>query len=162
VAAAAVVILVLMMPRGTEISTELELQVLPSYSFQLESRDVPESRASEDLKEGLLAYDHREFGRAAELLQKVEASELDEVDKTIRQIYLGSALAWDGRYEEAIKALQTVSFQSVPGEWGREAHWTLFVALKGAGRNAAADSLLQVLAKKSGEIGERARQVLEQ
>jgi len=160
-AAAAVVVLVLMLPRAPEISTTLELQVLPSYSFQLESRDVPESRASNDLKAGLLAYDRREFRRAAQLLQRLETLDLDDVDQAVRQIYLGSALAWNGKHEEAVEVLRTVSFVSVPGEWGREAQWTMFVALEGAGREASADSLLQILAGKPGEIGQRARRVLE-
>jgi hypothetical protein len=36
----------------------------------------------------------------------------------------------------------------------------MFVALKGAGREARADSLIQILAQKLGEIGERARRVM--
>ncbi len=161
VALAAVVLLVLVWPRGPRISGGLELPVLPSYSFQLESRDVPESRESEGMMAGVRAYEEREFGRAARLLQAVEASELDEVDRTIRQIYLGSALAWTGQHEAAIRVLETVPFSSVPAPWGREAHWTLLVALEGAGHHASADSLLKILAEKPGEIGDRARRILE-
>lgn len=159
-ATAAVVVLVLVWPHGAEISGTFELRVLPSYSFDLESRDTPESQASEDLKAGLLAYDHREFRRAAELLRSVETSGLDEVNRTIRQIYLGSALAWTGRHEDAVEALEKVPLLSVPGEWGKEARWTMYVALKGSGREASADSLLRLLATKPGEIGERARRFL--
>lgn len=161
VAAAAVVALVLQWPRDDEISRVLELQALPSYSFRLESRDVSASRVREALESGLRAYDEREFETAARLLQAVDASALDDVDRTVHRIYLGSALTWSGHHETAVEILESVPLSSVPGSWGREARWTLFVALKGAGRDASADSLLQILVRTPGEIGERARRVAE-
>jgi hypothetical protein len=60
-----------------------------------------------------------------------------------------------------VEILEPVRFSSVPEQWGREAHWTLFVALRGAGRDASADSLLRILAERPGEVGERARRILE-
>jgi hypothetical protein len=49
----------------------------------------------------------------------------------------------------------------VPGEWGLEARWTLYVSLHESKRTTAASSLLKALAKETGPVGERARRVLD-
>lgn len=139
-----------------------QLYMLRPYSFQLHSRDITGAVPSEDLWAGLEAYNNKEFKRAIELLQNAKLSEQDAAHETIRKIYLGSALAWNRDYDEAVELLETIPFQLVPPEWSREAHWTLYVALKGSGRDESADSLIEIMSAKPGEVGERARRLLKQ
>jgi hypothetical protein len=136
------------------------LYMLRPYSFQLQSRDALQAAPSDDLKAGLNAYGKEDFKRAIELLQRTDVPEQAAAHETIRKVYLGSALAWNGDYEEAIEILETVPFPLVPPEWSREAHWTLYVAFKESGREQSADSLIKILSGKSGEVGERARRLL--
>jgi hypothetical protein len=94
------------------------------------------------------------------MLKKAETSETDEATELIRGIYLGSALAWAGKYAQAVEVLEGVPLHLVPAEWGREAQWTLYEVQRVTGRRTAADSLLQILSHKPGEIGDRARERL--
>ena len=137
-----------------------ELHMLTPYSFDLEARETPESAIEENLKAGLEAYDEEDFKQAAELLDRAGVSELDEAHELVRTIYLGSALAWQGKHREAAAALEKVPFTLVPGEWAGEAQWTLYVAFRESGREASADSLVRILATKRGEVGDRARHLL--
>jgi len=130
---------------------------LPSYTFELQSRVTPGTGPPADLVAGLVAYERADYGNAVELLTRAGTPAPDEVDETVRKIYLGSALTWRGRFEEAVEVLADVRFALVPGQWGREAHWTYYLACRESGRTARADSRLQILARKPGEIGERAR-----
>jgi len=106
---------------------------------------------------GLQAYEARDLDNAIELLAGQEAAGLQE---TIRRIYLGSALALKGRSAEAVSVLRTVRAQTLPDPWGSEARWTLYVVLRECGSQSAADSLLRVLARERGQVGERARRFL--
>ena len=120
----------------------------------MRERAAVEATSSEDLAAGLEAYGDRDLEGAIDLLRSAEASgHLEE----IRKIYLGSALAWNGAYPEAVSVLQEVSARTLPDPWGSEARWSLYVALKGSGWQRGADSLLHILSEESGEIGERAR-----
>ncbi|MFC1572725.1 hypothetical protein ACFL6M_03910 [Candidatus Eisenbacteria bacterium] len=164
VPAAVVVVLLLLVlgPHLRETSDTPEPALLPSYAQQLQFRTSPDAESSEKLQAGLDAYDHRDFARTIEHLSSLDAADLEQVSAIVRDIYLGSALAMSGEYDDAVNVLEEVKFHRVPGVWGREAHWTLFVALEASGRKASADSLLQVLGQKSGEVGERARRLLEE
>jgi hypothetical protein len=82
--------------------------------------------------------------------------------ETIRQVFLGSAYALSERYREAVVELEKVSFDPLPAGWRSEAIWTFHIALREVGREAAADSLLQALAKKPGKIGQAARELLQE
>ena len=115
--------------------------------------------ASDELDRGIEAYARRDLREAIELLEKAEASGPYD---TFRRVYLGSALAWSGKYEEATEVLRTVRTRVVPGRWGPITRWTLYVALKESGRKASADSLLRLLVDEPGEVGERARQLMQQ
>ena len=159
-AAAALAILLVVWPPAGEDPMISGLRPLPPYSFQLQSRLPSATGAEGDLARGLEAYDNRDFALAIVLLTRAEAPPDDPVSATVRRIYLGSALAWQRRPAEAVAVLTPVPFARVPERWGNEAHWTLFLALQASNRVAAADSLLQILAGKSGEIGERARRHL--
>jgi hypothetical protein len=147
---------------GVRTPDSAELYMLRPYSFQLHSRDVPGAVPSEDLREGLNAYSNKEFERAIELLQKTHISDKNAAHETIRDIYLGSALAWNRDYDEAVEILETIPFPVVPPEWSREAHWTLYIALKESGSVERADSLIEILSGTPGEVGERARRIVKQ
>jgi tetratricopeptide (TPR) repeat protein len=157
---AIIVAVVIVWPQFLGTPPPADLYVLRPYSFQLQQREIPGTAPNEDLKAGLEAYDKKEFEQAIELLEKAPIPE-HTAHETIRQIYLGSALAWKGEYEEAVAVLDEVPFALVPGEWGKEAQWTLYVSLRESGHQASADSLLHVLSVKSGEVGERARRHLQ-
>jgi tetratricopeptide (TPR) repeat protein len=147
---------------GVRTSDTSPLYLLRPYSFQLQSREVPGTAPGEDFKAGLDAYNNKEFKLAIELLQRAKDSEQTAAHETIRRVYLGSAFAWNGDYEEAIEILETIPFPLVPPEWSREAHWTLYIAMKESGRDESADSLIEILSGKPGKVGERARTLLKQ
>jgi hypothetical protein len=134
------------------------LPKLPPYRFHLQTRDAADALKESDLQAGLEAYERGDFENAIARLAEVERLELDEVGKTLRSIYHGSALAWAGRYDESVAVLNPIPFHLIPSPWGREGQWTLYVALKESKREASADSLLRVLAQVPGTVGERARQ----
>ena len=92
------------------------------------------------------------------LLDLPPSERLDLADAldSMRRIDLGSALAWRGRHDEAIAALEPVPLDLVPDPWAAEARWTLHLALRGAGQDAPAGDLLVELASEPGELGERA------
>jgi hypothetical protein len=75
----------------------------------------------------------------------------------VRRVYLGSALAFQGRYQQAVECLSPLRESVIPDPWGTEARWTLCVALYGAGERGAADSLLSVLSKVDESARIRAR-----
>jgi hypothetical protein len=141
-------------PHSTEMPDSSSLHWLPSASEFLRLRAGGEAGEGDELARGLEAYSAGDL-RAA--IERLEAGEATGPLETIRRIYLGSALAWSGRYAEAAALLETVSPQELPDPWSGETRWTLYVALRGSGRAGAADSLLRVMADGEGEIAERAR-----
>jgi hypothetical protein len=158
--AAAIALLVVLLPRPGTPPGAFGLYLLPPYSFDLQQREGPGGLSSPELKAGLEAYDKRDFKRAARLLQAAGESPLDPVDERVRGIFLGSALAWSGRYAEAVGVLRAVPTRTLPDPWSGEATWTLYVALRESGREASADSVLRTLARKPGDIGDRSRMLL--
>ncbi len=136
-----------------------ELYRLPPYSFHLQTRDAAGAIDAVDLEGGIEAYERGDFERSVELLDRAGEIELDVTQGILRRIYLGNALAWQGKYDEAVKVLEGVSFPLLPDEWSGEAQWTLYVALRRSGRETDADSLLRDLASKTGEVGDRARRL---
>ncbi len=130
---------------------------LPSAADEVRLRGPEEPGPREALAEGLAAYDRRDFQRAAAVLQGAPAS--GDWD-TIRRIYLGSALALNGQYPDAVSVLRVLPLRSLPSPWGTEGRWVLCVALRASGFVEGADSLLHALAEEPGEVGERARRGL--
>ena len=153
--AAAAIVLLLLLPRAID-RGPLSLNPLPPYGTELQLRDAASAMNSR-LAAGLAAYGAGETARAVELLREAQAGELDELDSLIRTVYLGSALALEGRNEEAVAALDDAPLSLLPGEWGAEAKWTLFVALSETGHAERARVVLAELERLAGEIGERAR-----
>jgi hypothetical protein len=155
VALAAVVVLLVIRLQLRE-SSDILICALPTTYDDTRLRAIA-GAAGKDLAGGLEAYAQEDLDRATSLLKKAEAGELENV----RRVYLGSALALEGRYPDAVEVLQTVPFEVVPEEWRHEAQWTLYVSLKRTGREASADSLLRILAERPGEVGGRARRLLD-
>jgi hypothetical protein len=156
--AAAVVAFVLILPRLDPGPGDDLLRRLPAYGDDLQFRAVDDALPGDDLTAGLEAYGAGDFRRAVSLLDRAEAIGPFE---TVRKLYLGSALAYRGRYERAADLLATEATGNLPDPWGSEARWTLFVALRNAGSTARADSLLRILAVEPGEIGARAQLFLQ-
>ncbi len=157
--AAAAILLMLFLPQQQPLDDLMLVHLLPSYTAQLELRDAEATPAASGLMEALAAYDRGEAEQAAEMLLVTPPGELDELDRVIRSIYLGSALVMSNRYNEAVTLLESAPLTLLPDEWGGETRWTLCVALLKSGRTASADSLIDVLSKRSDEIGERARRI---
>jgi hypothetical protein len=156
VAAAAVLIWLQLAPPPGELSDPQGLQLLPSRTGDMQFRAATDMIADQNLVAGIDAYAQREMKQAIALLQDADA--LGHVE-TIRRIYLGSALAWEGRYPEAVATLRDLSLRLLPDPWSQEARWTLYLALMRSGEAARAESLLQALIHEPGEIGDRARRV---
>jgi hypothetical protein len=110
----------------------------------------------EELSEGLVEYDRGNFEAAAALLSDVSAAGPTRI---FRDVYLGNALAWTGRYRDAVQVLNEIPLELVPEPWSGEARWTLYVALRGAGQIERADSLFQQLQIDPGIAGDRAREL---
>ncbi len=130
---------------------------LPSASETLNLRNEATRQQVKDLAFGLRAYDRRELSVA---IRALSAARTTDAMETLRLVFLGSALTRAGEYARAVQALRSCPLQRIPEPWHGEAHWTLLVALHGAGDDAAADSLLRVLADEKGAIGGRARLLL--
>jgi hypothetical protein len=153
--AAAALLLVLLPEKERSVST---LNWLPLSAEGPSLRSSVEAIANKDLAAGLDAYAARDLDQAITLLERAEASEQME---TIRKIFLASALAWSGNHAEAVSVLQTINLRTLPDPWGGEAHWTLYVALEKSGQTASADSLLRILAQERGDVGDRARRLVQ-
>lgn len=111
------------------------------------------------LDEGLAAYNLGEFDDAVELMRGIE---LPGPAGVFRDIYYGSSLAMTGAWGEAVDVLETVPYDLVPEPWSGEARWTFYVALRGAGYDNRAGTLLREIAGGAGPTAERARALLEE
>ncbi len=154
--AAAAVLVILLWPRGGPPGSE-QLTWLPVTEENIRFRWAPQEGIDSILVAGLEAYETQDLERATRLLKDASAEGEMEL---IRKMYLGSALAWQGRYAEAVRILSEVSDPALPDPWGSEARWTLYVALRASGHESRADSLLRRLAEESGEVALRAREQL--
>jgi hypothetical protein len=152
--AALAVLLAVLLPRLSGSPESDHLRWLPTSFNDARFRASTASVPSRAFEEGLQAYSRHDLKRA---IRNLEEAQVSEPLETIRRVYLGSALAWSGRFPEAVDALQDVADPALPDPWGSEARWTLWVALMGTGRASTADSLLSVLAEEPGEVGRRAR-----
>lgn len=150
-------VLLIVAPWEKQSAAGYRLYPLPVHFVETHARAIDTGGGDGHLAAGLEAYAAQRYVRAITLLEQAEATEHFE---TIRQIYLGSALAWEERHLEATAILQPLALHTLPDPWGAEAQWTLFVALKMSGRKARADSLLEVMRSLPGEIGARAHEVV--
>jgi len=117
---------------------------------------VGETRApgmSPDLEAAIDAYQGRDLDRVIALL----ADRFVYPDDVRGRLYLGSALALSGRYQEALGVLEPDAIDLWPPEPRAIARWYRYVALAALGRDREAGRLLDRLAGEPGEIGELAR-----
>lgn len=152
--AVVVLIVLLFLPTRSPNRDFRLLEKLPPFTSEAERRTELPLTLGDRLISGLDAYDRDDFDRAQRELRAARST--GPVD-LYRQIYLASALALSGQYDESTKLLESLPLDLVPEPWSSEARWTLFVAFRASEQNVRADSLLHVLAQEPGEIGERAR-----
>lgn len=155
-AAAAVLAFALIWPHASQ--PNLNFHTLPVPDVELRQRDAS-SVDDPVLTSGFEAYVLGDYARAADLLE--DAAPTSEL-QPVRDVYLGSALAQSGRLPDARNVLESLSARTLPDPWGSEARWTLCVTYAKLGEQARADSLLTDLATESGEVGDRARNALQQ
>jgi len=154
-AAIAIVVISTRLPVGDQSgSNEVRLQWLPEVSGTLVTRDPRSEETDPKLIAGLEAYAHHD---AAEAVRQLEASRASGPTESLRLAYLGSALAWAGRHDEAAATLRGLEVETLPEPWRSETWWTLVLTLRTTGRMDSADSLLSILAATEGAVGERAR-----
>ncbi|MFN8549354.1 MAG: hypothetical protein U0527_15625 [Candidatus Eisenbacteria bacterium] len=154
VAAAALVALVLwprLAPHREADHLRVAIHQLPPVGELIPSRGEGDPY-SDELVAGLAAYSRDDLALSVLLLEKAKVTGQLEM---LRRLYLGSALARRGEYSRAVRILRNLPTTELPDPWNLEARWTLFVALRGSGETTAADSLLVVLRKDSGELGAR-------
>lgn len=121
------------------------------------NRDGLSPEFDPDLRAGFEAYGRRDLSGAVPLLERGR-SEGDI--ESLRRIYLGSALVLSGEPRRALEVLRNLSAEEIPATLRDETGWTLFVALSRAEETVSADSLLTLLGRQPGSVGERARHLL--
>jgi hypothetical protein len=150
--AATAAVLLLVWPAAHRSPDVADLTWMPSATIIFNRGDG--SSSSRDLEDALTFYGKHDLNTSIRLLEHADATGQSDV---IRRIYLGNALAHQQRYGEAIQILRSLSAEPIGEPWGGEMRWTLLVSLRESGGTASADSLLAILSKEPGEIGERAR-----
>lgn len=158
-AAAVAVLLILLVPKLVEKPGEVLPGKLPAIRQDVELRAVVPPVQNEELVAGLDAYAREDFDEA---VRRLRAIVMPGPQDAFRKVYLSSALVWIREYTEAIQILESVPLDLVPEPWSGEARWTLYVALRGAGHTARADSLLEDLQNQPGALGDRARSARKQ
>lgn len=158
VLAVVLVALMLIVPQLlTDRGDNPQLEWLPPLGEELKLRDQTPALDKETLAAGYAAYAKHDLKLAAKLLAEVEVSGPHEA---IRRAYLGSALAWNGKHEQAVSVLQAIEIKTLPEDYD-EALWALYVSLRRLDRDSEADALLEDLVHRGHVVAERARAELE-
>jgi hypothetical protein len=145
------------LPRGAAPDATAMLHWLPAADEAVVSRGLASPDRDPALVDGLRAYEQHDAARAADALSRAHA---EGAMADVLKIYYGSALAWNRDFAGAARELSAVKTFPLPEPWRGETQWTLCISLRGSGDVARADSLLRLLAKDEGEIGDRARKAL--
>lgn len=153
-AAVAALLVFTFLPREQASHSVSLIRPLPAYEEDLQVRSAETAQLDPELVAGLRAYSDQDYRDASRRLQKARSEGPLE---TVRQLYLGSALAQLARWEQVVTVLGSAATTPLPDPWGSEARWTLAIALAETGNQIRADSLLQELAVEPGEVGVRAR-----
>ncbi|MEQ1833088.1 MAG: hypothetical protein ABL977_08520 [Candidatus Eisenbacteria bacterium] len=161
--AAAALILVVIIPMGrwrhdARLSPiTAQLHALPVAGEVRVTRGESTSADAVALARGLEAYDQGDYGSAIRILRTTQSTPAAE---QLRRIYLGSALALDGRLGAAEKELAAIPDRAVPEPWNSEVRWTWCMAKWGSGDVAAADSALRFWSQQRGPLAARANRLL--
>lgn len=155
-AATLVVLLITLAPQLWKSAPQSALTVLPELTSDvLQRAALPESDSAR-LKQAMNAYKHGNYEDAVAALSAMET--IGPVE-ALRRVYLASALAWIGRYQDAIDTLDPAPLYAVPDPWSAEAKWTLYVCLMKTAQTDRAQRVLDDLARMPGEAGDRAREL---
>jgi hypothetical protein len=147
-------ILILLIPRGPTIQSQIEANWLPSSPALVQRGGTKDNALSGRLAEGLAAYNRHDLANA---IRNLEEATVPYELEPFRRLYLANALTISGDYAQAVKVLRRYSPDFLPEPWATEGYWTLLVAFERSGRRASADSLRRLLATRPGQIGERIR-----
>ena len=158
--AAAVVVLLLLSPRQAGDDPAAMLRPMPALGEQVRLRSDPPYGQDEAFALGVDAYERGDLHTAVKRLERATTTGGPGRLEALRRIYLGSAYARLGQFDEAAQVLETVPFVSVPDPWGGEGRWTLYVAYKSLQRDALAQAILEELSREPGQFGDRARDAL--
>lgn len=153
-AATAAAVILIFVPSWFGGSEELRLDQLPPFVSNVHPRHGLADISGEDFVVGLEAYASADYTRAISLLKQAHVAEDHEI---FRRIYLGNALAWSGKYSQAVASLKSLPFTVIPDPWGGMGALTLYIAYRELGETAQADSIRNILMKRPGSIGDRVR-----
>ena len=159
-AAAVAAILVLVVMVGREGKPEPEP---PRYWLDLGDasalhRIQPHPDEAAAVKAALEAHRRQDPGG---VLRALEGAQLSGWLAPVKLVE-ANALAYEGRYEEAVTALDVADVESLPQPIRDRARWLLYVSLTGSGRHDRAHALLEGLASRPGEFADQARSTLRQ
>ena len=152
-AVAAALLLVLLLPRPGPQAAAPAAYWLPVDREEVVLRSAIGAESSE-LSAALEAYRARDARLAAERLARANVGQAYE---DLRRLYLASALALAGRYDEAEREHERLSEDTLPEPWRGRARWLHYTILRDAGREDEARSLLRELSARSGEAARLAR-----
>jgi len=156
-AAAAGLVFILLISKGAYRRGEgLEYWIPADRPLRTLRSAAPAERLT-TLRQGIAAYGERDLDRAIEILSGLN---LEEPYESLRSIYLSSALALKGRYQEASQVLSSLDTAALPEPWRSEARWIRYVVLAETGHRNQARALLEELSKLDNDIGVRARKRL--
>jgi hypothetical protein len=127
---------------------------LPIEREQAVLRSHSDATAPADLARALAAYEKEDARLAARLLNEAE---IPEEYEPLRDLYLASALALDGRAAEAAAVLDRLHIDTLPEPWRTQGRWVAYAIARARGDDDRAAALLERVARANGEIGDLAR-----
>ena len=160
VVAAATVALLVVLPRLNHQPTPAQYWI-PVEQEATVLRSTNEQSGRTAVGGALDAYLRHDAATAVVELQAFHAPSESETSRTLRDLFLASALVNDGRYHEADDVLSRITIESMPTQWRRQARWVRYMTWSQMGLTSEAHGLLEQLQHEDGEIGRLARGELE-
>lgn len=148
-AVAAILAFIILLPRQGSLE-----YWLPTDRAEALLRSDPVPDKDSRFFQALAAYRDHDAAESARLL---EASDVPEGYKDLRDLFLASSLLLGGRAREAAEVLDAMDLDTLNQPERRRGQWILYIALRRLGENQRADGLLDELAGGDNDIGERAR-----
>jgi len=151
-AAAALILLWILLPSEPLVPGGPARVALPDFDPASYLRGEGAAAGDSAFVRGVAAYRDRDMGRA---IAELRRARLEGAAELQRRVFLGSALAWQEEYEEAVAVLEPLPFEyEIHEPFHAPAWWTLYLALRETGRRAAADSLLDIFTAEGGELAD--------